>query len=357
MTLPVLHAIAWPGGLAGMPRSVEETCAALLRGGVDARAWLCTADRILPSPVPARFADRGVPTEVCTANTWLDPRAPLRLARALRRLGPGAVLHTHGERALLWGVAAARLTGARHVHTLHGWIENNPMDRARVERARRLLSAVDAVVVVHASLQSDGGETVVENTLDPRRFARARGDRDHTRRHWGLDASERVYLFLGRLSEEKGADRIAMIQARLQTVSAAARLFVAGSGPLLPGVDAMTDVRFLGERDDPARVLAAADAVLMPSRREGLPMTALEAAALDVPLVGFPAGGLADSGLAVIAPPGDVTRLVDAAVALVRDAGLRTEALRQSRAALENRFAPANHAARLVRVYEGAPSA
>ena len=357
MSPPVLHAIAWPGGLAGMPRSVEESCASLLRSGVDARAWLCTADRILPSPVPGRFASRGVPVELCTANTWLDPRAPLKLTRALRRLGRGAVLHSHGERALLWGVAAARLTGARHVHTLHGWIENNPMDRRRVERARALLASVNVLVAVHDSLATDPRAVVVPNTLDARRFARAVGDRAQTRRHWGLDASERVYLFLGRLSEEKGADRIALIQARLQATSAAARLFVAGSGPLLPGVDAMTDVRFLGERDDPAAVLGAADAVLMPSRREGLPMTALEAAALQVPLVGFPAGGLADSGLAVTTPPGDITRLVDTAVALVRDAGLRAEALRQSKAALMTRFAPAGHADSLRALYEGSPNA
>jgi len=340
-----------------MPRSVEESCAALLRSGVDAHAWLCTADRIRPSPVPGRFASRGIPTHTRHANTWADPRGPASLVRALRRLGKGAVLHTHGERALLWGIAAAKLAGARHVHTLHGWIENNPMDRRRVERARTMLASVDALIGVHASLAKDNGAIVVPNTLDPKRFARATGDRDRMRRHWGLVPGDCVYLFLGRLSEEKGADRIAMIQKRLQTVSAAARLFVAGSGPLLPGVDAMTDVRFLGERDDPAAVLAAADAVLMPSRREGLPMTALEAAALAVPLVGFPAGGLADSGLAVVAPPGNVNALVDTAVALVRDLGLRTEALRQSRAALDGEFGPAKHAQRLLAVYEGsAPS-
>lgn len=353
MNDPVLHAIAWPGGLAGMPRSVEESCAALLRAGTDAHAWLCVADRICPSPVPERFEQRGVPTEVCSANTWADPRAPLRLVRALRRLGRGAVLHTHGERALLWGVAAAKITGARHVHTLHGWIENNPMDRRRAEKARAMLAGVDAVIAVHSTLCANEETTVIPNTLDPLRFARAAGDREKTRRHWGLQSGDRVYLFLGRLSEEKGADRIAMIQARLQTVSAAARLFVAGSGPLLPGVDAMTDVRFLGERADPAAVLSAADAVLMPSRREGLPMTALEAAALGVPLVGFPAGGLADSGLAVTTPPGNVAALVDTAVALVRDPGLRTEALRQSREALDGEFSPRKHAERLVAVYEG----
>lgn len=327
----------------------------MLRAGVDAHAWLCSDDRVMTSPVPARFERRGVPTEVSHANTWADPRGVIRLTRALRRLGKGAVLHTHGDRALLWGSVAARLTGARHVHTLHGWIDNDLLDRRRNDRVRKLLAAVDAVVAVHPSVHASGIH--IPNTLDPRRFARDTGDPETLRRHWGLSPGDRVYLFLGRLSEEKGADRLALIQSRLQSSSAAARLFVAGSGPLLPGVDAMTDVRFLGERSDPAAVLAAADAVVMPSRREGLPMTALEAAAVGVPCVGFPAGGLADSGLAVTTPDGNVTALVDTAVALVREPGLRAEALRQSRNALEGEYGPSEHARRLVAVYEGPPDA
>ena len=38
-------------------------------------------------------------------------------------------------------------------------------------------------------------------------------------------------LFLGRLNPEKGADLLALIQARLQATSGAARLIVAGAGP------------------------------------------------------------------------------------------------------------------------------
>ena len=354
MTRPVLHALAWPGGLGGAARSVEETCAAQLRNGVTAEAWLCTANRLTPSPVPERFAARGVPVHRWTADTFLAPRAVRDLTRRLRALGPDAVLHTHGERALLWGLAAAGLTGARHVHTMHGWIRNTMADRRREERARSLLARVDAVVAVHDVVaEGFAGAHVVPNTLDARRFSRAAGDRERTRRHWGLGAADRVYLFLGRLAAEKGADRLAVIQARLQTVSAAGRLVVAGSGPLGPGVEAMTDVRMLGERADPAAVLAAADVVLMPSRSEGLPMTALEAAAVQVPLVGFPVGGLADSGLALTVPDGDVDRLVDAAVRLVRDDALRARALDQSTSALAGPFAPARHAAALSDIYDG----
>ncbi len=354
MTGPVLHAIAWPGGLGGAPRSVEETCAALLRDGVDAHVWLCTAARIQESPVPDRFRARGVPVEHAIANTVAAPRAIASLTGRLRHLGPTAVLHTHGERALVWGLAAARIAGVRHVHTLHGWIRNTNRDRQREQVARRLLGQVDAVIAVHEVVAKGIADChVVPNTIDARRFARGAGDREQIRRHWGLTPGERVYLFLGRLSAEKGADRLAVIQARLQTVSAAARLFVAGNGPLAAGVEAMTDVRLLGERDDPAAILAAADVVLMPSRSEGLPMTALEAAAVGVPLVGFPVGGLKDSGLAFTVRDGDVDALVDAAAALVRDPEGRARTLDRAAAALRDRFSPAAHVAALVPIYGG----
>lgn len=43
--------------------------------------------------------------------------------------------------------------------------------------------------------------------------------------------------------------------------------------------------RFLGVRDDMPNLLCAADAFVLPSRREGLPGALLEAMALDVPIV------------------------------------------------------------------------
>lgn len=354
MSRPVLHALAWPGGLGGAARALEETCAAQLRNGVDARAWLCPQNRIVPSPVPDRFAARGVPVTRWTADTVFAPRAIRSLVRALRALGPGAVLHTHSERALVWGLVAARLVGASHVHTLHAAIRNTMEDRQREQRLKRLLDRVDAVVAVHDSVaEGVPSATVVPNTIDRRRFARNVGEPRTMRRHWGLDPTDHVYLFLGRLAPDAGADRLAVMQARLQTVSAAGRLFVAGSGPLASGVEAMTDVRMLGERDDIAAVLGASDVVVMPSRTEGLPMTALEAAALGVPLVGFPVGGLADSELALTVRDGDVDGLVDAAVAVVRNPALREQQLEKASAALASRFGPADHAEALSDIYSG----
>jgi N-acetyl-alpha-D-glucosaminyl L-malate synthase BshA len=51
-------------------------------------------------------------------------------------------------------------------------------------------------------------------------------------------------------------------------------------------------VRFLGVQSDPLPVLAAADVLLLPTSGEGFGLTALEAMAVGVPVVGTMAGGL-----------------------------------------------------------------
>ncbi len=351
---PVLHALAWPGELSGAPRSMEESLAALRAAGIDARAWLAIGRRVSESVVPERLAARGIPVQTRTTDTAVAPKAVADLTRSLRALGRGAVLHTHGERALLWGRAAARVARARHVHTNHGFVENDDRDRRRVGAARRLLRSVDAVVAVHpaaAAALDDAPVTVVPNCLDAAAFVDALPDRDLARRRLALGPADRCFLFCGRLEPEKGADLLAAVQAGLQSRSAAAVLHVAGAGSLAPGVEAMADVRLLGARDAAAALLHAADVVLMPSRREGLPMVALEAAAVGTPLVGFAVGGLADTGLATPVPVEDVVALVETALRLVRDPAARAAALGRAREALEA-HAPAAHAAALSALYD-----
>ena len=349
--VPVLHAIAWPGELSGAPRSMEESLSALVGAGWPARAWLAVS-RGDGQPLAGRLTARGVPVQSRSARSAIDPLSIADLTRSLRRLGAGAILHTHGERALLWGRIAARLAGARHVHTNHGFVENDAGQRRRIAVARRLLRQVDAVIAVHpAAAGGLPGARVLPNCLDAERFVADPACRDTTRRHLALAPGERCYLFCGRLSPEKGADLLGLILAELQALSGAGRLFVAGAGQLAPGVAAMADAQLLGQRDDAAALLAAADVVLMPSRREGLPMVALEAAAVGTPLVGFAVGGLADSGLARPVPPEDVQQLVSAAVDLVRDPDERARQVAAARRVLQLNHHPAAHAEALGRIY------
>jgi len=331
---------------------MEETLAALAAAGHRVSAWLANATRVAEPVMPERLAARGVSATRRESNSALDVSSVGALVRALKDLGPGAILHTHGERALLWGRFAARAAGAKHVHTVHGFIENTDRDRRRAAVARRLLDGVDRVLVVHPS-HAEGlpSHEVVPNCLDADAFTAGAPDPGDARRRLALAAGDRVYLYLGRLSYEKGADAIGVIQATLEKESAAAKLLVAGRGDFAPGVEAMEDVLFLGQRTDPETLLAVADVLIMPSRQEGVPMVALEAAAMAVPVVGFAVGGLVDGGLARTVPVEHTEDLAKLALHLARRAEDRAPVLAASRAALEGRFSPREHVAALEAVY------
>jgi glycosyltransferase involved in cell wall biosynthesis len=105
----------------------------------------------------------------------------------------------------------------------------------------------------------------------------------------GLPADAPLLLFLGRLEAAKGADWLPGISARLP-----ATLAVAGAGPMegLISAGAASDprglLRPLGHLPDPAPWIAAADALILPSRLEGAPLAFLEAAAAHCPVVATP---------------------------------------------------------------------
>lgn len=124
-----------------------------------------------------------------------------------------------------------------------------------------------------------------------------------------------VLAVLGRLSPEKG--HTALFRA-LKTIASRPTVLVAGNGPLEATLRAEAqglDVRWLGFVAATRPIYAAADAVVMPSLTEGLPLTALEAMSLGRPVVASAVGELprllAD-GAGRLVPPGDVAALADA---------------------------------------------
>lgn len=344
----VLHVVTTLGDLDGPARAAEESAVAQRARGTDARVWLSRVPGIRADHLVPRLRSRGVPVECRTDVSLLSPGAVADLTRTARNLGPGTVLHSHGERALLWSVLAAPFARARHVHTLHRFAAHDAFDTQRFAAARKLMARAEAVFVPHERLATEvPGARIVAPCLDPEAFTAGLPDREELRGRLGVGDHERMVLFLGRLADDRGADLLALVQAGLQQRSEAARLFVAGAGPYSPGVEAMTAVRHLGHRADAACLLHAADVLVMPYRDAGVPMVALEAAAVGVPAVGFAAGGIHGTGLVESVPIGDIDKLVERALALTRDPEARARRVTLARNALMGAFGPAAHAAAL----------
>jgi N-acetyl-alpha-D-glucosaminyl L-malate synthase BshA len=108
------------------------------------------------------------------------------------------------------------------------------------------------------------------------------------------------------------------------------RLVLAGDGPdkdaaerEAAGLGVADKVRFVGPIEDVADMLRWADLYLLPSRSESFGLSALEALATGVPVIGTSAGGLPEvvrHGVdGFLAPVGDVDSMADGAVALLGD--------------------------------------
>jgi glycosyltransferase involved in cell wall biosynthesis len=139
--------------------------------------------------------------------------------------------------------------------------------------------------------------TVIPNGFDFSRALVAEGAGSAIRRELRAEDSF-LWLTVGRLVPEKGHDILLDAFAHVVRARPTARLAIAGDGPERQALDrAITSLglsglaTLLGERRDVSTLLDAADAFVLSSRWEGLPMVLLEAAAQALPIVSTDVGG------------------------------------------------------------------
>ena len=132
-----------------------------------------------------------------------------------------------------------------------------------------------------------------------------------------------LWVVAARLEEQKGHAVLFDALAEVWKQGLDFTLAVAGDGSRRGALEERAralglgkHVHFLGTVDEPGPLLAAADAVVLPSLWEGLPLTLLEAMARSRPVVASAVGGVpelithGENGWLV--PPGDVTALAEA---------------------------------------------
>ncbi|MEX1254810.1 MAG: glycosyltransferase [Dehalococcoidia bacterium] len=170
---------------------------------------------------------------------------------------------------------------------------------------------------------------------------------------------------VGRLSPEKGLDVLLRAAGRLIEGGTRLRLVLAGDGPERGRLARLTERLGISERVDfrgdvpheqVPTVLAALDIFVMPSRAEGFGVAALEAQAMELPVIASRVDGLPDvvederTGLLV--PAGDADSLADAISRLADDPALRSTMGRAGRAFVEQRYRWEENVAQMERLYQ-----
>lgn len=172
--------------------------------------------------------------------------------------------------------------------------------------------------------------------------------------------------FVGRLLEDKGVRALVAAQALLAQEGATLQLVIAGDGdPANPGSipdseivqwKQQPNIELLGHVADVRAVWQRAHIAVLPSRREGLPKSLLEAAAYGRPLVATDVPGcreIARSGVnAILVPADDPRALANALMKLTGDVDLRRRYGEAGRRLVEDEFASEKIGAQVVALYD-----
>lgn len=243
------------------------------------------------------------------SNPLADLRAASHLRRILTDLRPD-VLHTHNPKPGVYGRIVGRLS--RHVpavvNTVHGLYalpEDRFAKRAAVYGAERLAASFshmelvqsreDVAMLIELGVPSERVRHL-GNGVDLARFDPTRDDlpaRDALRAELGFTPDCLVVGAVGRLVAEKGYPELFEAFRRARRERDDIRLVVVG--PHDPDkVDALDrdvieraeadGVVFLGMRDDVDALYRAFDVYVLASHREGFPRSAMEAAAMRLPV-------------------------------------------------------------------------
>lgn len=266
-----------------------------------------------PDLGPVRAA--GVPHFPVLFTRRMTPLQDLRACWQIWRLCRRerfTIVHTHQVKAALFGQVAARLAGVPIVvNTVHGFYfhEHTPPLKRRawifLEKFCGLFSDLllsqnreDIATAIEAGICPREKIEHLGNGIDVRRFDRSAIAAERLaelRASFGISADAPVVGFVGRLVEEKGLVELFEAVAALRTRHPALRFLVVGPvdsdksdalGPAAATQAGIGDITtFAGYRADMPELYALMNVLVLPSHREGLPRSPMEASSMGVPTI------------------------------------------------------------------------
>ncbi|MWG36321.1 glycosyltransferase [Halomarina oriensis] len=279
----------------------------------------------------ADFRAAGATTVNLEVGSVVDLRALNRARRTIARYDLD-VLHAHLPHAMVVARLAGRAAGVDAVVSTHHNVLASADYRSisTLERATRPLDShevavSEAVRESQATVFDRPPWSVVYNGID------VAGFRDAVRSATppslpGDDGAGPTFLNVGRYDPQKGQKYLVEAMSSVVRERPDARAVVVGHGAeqaalerLVRARDLTESVHVTGKVDDVHGYYAAADVYVMPSLFEGLPLTALEAMAAELPVVGTRVPGVEEvltDGVGRLVPARSPERLAAAMLSL-----------------------------------------
>ena len=190
--------------------------------------------------------------------------------------------------------------------------------------------------------------------------------REETRRRLGIEADEFAFVFIGRIVKDKGMDELAEAMNRLLRMNKKCKLMLVGwfereQGSITEEHENFfrnnDSVSYVGYKKDVRPYLAAADALVFPSYREGFPRVVLEAGAMGLPSIVTDINGcneiIVEGENGVIIPPRDKNSLYEAMLHFIDNPDKTTAMAANARRMIQEKYEHQDVVEALLEMYQG----
>ena len=275
-----------------------------------------------------------------------DPFATARAKRILSEHQVELAIVNFNKEAWLFGRAARKLKiplVARHGFPL---LRNTLHHRRLVEHLiTRLVVNAQAIKAEYAQSGFDVSDVrIIHNGVA---FMEQR--RGELRKRFDISPDNMLILAAGRIESQKRFDRVLEIAQAITPTHPQIKLLIAGEGPDRESLEQQINerclnefIRFTGFIPDLAEIIADADLFLLTSDQEGTPNVLLEAMAAGVPCVSFAVGSvpeiLTDDLSHYAIPAGDVVKMTERVIELLKNSSLRERVSKQMREQARTEF-------------------
>lgn len=189
--------------------------------------------------------------------------------------------------------------------------------------------------------------------------------REETRRRLGIEADEFAFVFIGRIVKDKGMDELAEAMNRLLRMNKKCKLMLVGwfereQGSITEEHENFfrnnDSVSYVGYKKDVRPYLAAADALVFPSYREGFPRVVLEAGSMGLPSIVTDINGcneiIVEGENGVIIPPRDKNSLYEAMLHFIDNPDKTTAMAANARRMIQEKYEHQDVVEALLEMYD-----